>query len=156
MGVQLTPDEIEEMLRTSHTGIVTTLRADGMPVTLPMWFAYLNGHVYFRTPGQAKKVRRIDNDSRLCFLVESGEKWAELKAVVITGTAESVDDEDVRDAFEAAMAAKYGGATTKRTEMPDATKKHYTANRPRLFRVVPEKDTPVTWDNAKIRLKKQA
>jgi PPOX class probable F420-dependent enzyme len=152
MSVELTDVEIAAMLSTSHTGIVTTLRADGMPVSLPVWFTVIHGLVHFRTPGQTKKVRRLANDPRCCFLVESGTKWAELKAVMITGAAELVDDEDVQAAFDAAMAQKYGGARTAPSKMPDVTRMHY-ATPPRLYRIRPETRGPVTWDNAKIRLR---
>lgn len=154
MGVTLTQEEIDEALASSRTCIVTSLRKDGMPVSVPMWFAYIDGSLYFRTPGQAKKVKRLDNDQRVCFLVESGEVWAELKAVMITGRVEVIEDDDMRATFEAAMAAKYSTATTPREKMPDATKKHYTANRSRIYRIVPEEGKrPVTWDNKKIRLR---
>lgn len=152
MGVRLDDDEIRSILATAHTGIVTTLRADGMPVSLPVWFVLLDGLVHFRTPVQTKKVKRIERDPRCCFLVESGERWAELKAVMITGTAELVDDADVGAAFDAAMDEKYAGFRTASSAMPDATRKHY-ANPPRLYRIRPEDRRPVTWDNAKIKLR---
>jgi nitroimidazol reductase NimA-like FMN-containing flavoprotein (pyridoxamine 5'-phosphate oxidase superfamily) len=75
----MTEDEAWDMLEHAHTGILTTLRHDGRPVALPIWFVVIDRRVYVTTRG--KKVVRARNDSRASFLVESGDRWAELRAV---------------------------------------------------------------------------
>ena len=37
MGVRLSEEEAWAELATAHTGILTTLRRDGRPVSLPVW-----------------------------------------------------------------------------------------------------------------------
>ena len=51
MGVRLTEDEAWAELAAAHTGILTTLRRDGRPVPLPVWFVALDRTIYVRTPG---------------------------------------------------------------------------------------------------------
>jgi nitroimidazol reductase NimA-like FMN-containing flavoprotein (pyridoxamine 5'-phosphate oxidase superfamily) len=87
MGVRLTPEEQWAMLEAAHTGIFTSLRRDGAPVALPVWFAVVDRRIYLRTPAKTKKVARIRNDDRCSFLVESGLAWKELKAVHLSGCA---------------------------------------------------------------------
>ena len=43
MGVRLTSDEAWAFVEHAHTGIFTTLRRDGQPVALPVWFATVGG-----------------------------------------------------------------------------------------------------------------
>ena len=38
-GVRLSPDEVWSVIKGSHTGILATLRRDGVPIMLPIWFA---------------------------------------------------------------------------------------------------------------------
>ncbi len=64
MGVRLTEDEAWERLATSHTGIITTLRRDGWPVSLPMWFSVVDRKIYMRTLAASKKAVRIKRDAR--------------------------------------------------------------------------------------------
>ena len=64
MSIRLTPDEAWDVLGRAHTGILTTLRADGAPVTLPVWFVMLDRAICFQTPARAKKVARIRRDPR--------------------------------------------------------------------------------------------
>jgi hypothetical protein len=53
MSVRLPADEARDYVTASATGIVTTLRRDGFPVALPVWFAVINREVYVRTPIRA-------------------------------------------------------------------------------------------------------
>lgn len=39
----------DEELASHLAGSLTSLRHDGHPVTLPMWFVVLDGHVHVRT-----------------------------------------------------------------------------------------------------------
>jgi len=150
-SVRLSPEEAWQAVSDAHTGIFTTLRRDGVPVSLPVWFVTLDHQVIMRTPATAKKVARVRTDPRSSFLVEAGLRWAELRAVHLTGRAEVVDD-DGRLAEEIAPAweAKYGGYTTARTAMPDATRTHYEV--PFAYvRFTPD-ERIVSWDNRRLGL----
>lgn len=152
MGVRLTQDEAWEMLTRSHTGIITTLRRDGWPVSLPMWFAVVDRKIYMRTLAASKKALRIKRDQRACFIVESGEYWKDLAAVVVPARASLIDPEgeEARHAM-AAINAKYRGFGLPQKQVPEATKKHYGASNV-VIRLDPAGDM-ITWNNAKIRLK---
>ena len=95
------------MLAAAHTGIFTTLTADGTPISLPMWFVALDERIYVTTPAQTKKVGRVERNARASFLVESGTRWTELQAVHLTGHARVVTDDDVRARVRAALDDKY-------------------------------------------------
>jgi hypothetical protein len=62
MGIRLTDDEAWDVLARSHTGILTTLRADGRPVTLPVWFVALDRTVCLVAPSRTRKIRRVRRD----------------------------------------------------------------------------------------------
>ena len=55
---RMTEEEIWSFVTDAHTGILTTLRRDGVPIALPLWFACLDRRIYFRTRG--KKLARIE------------------------------------------------------------------------------------------------
>jgi len=80
MGFRLTDVEALAKIDAAHTGVLTTLRRDGQPVTLPMWHAVIDRHIFVRTLRRTKKVARVRHDGRASFLVESGLDWAELCA----------------------------------------------------------------------------
>jgi PPOX class probable F420-dependent enzyme len=147
MSIRLTPDEAWDVLGRAHTGILTTLRADGAPVTLPVWFVALDQTICFRTPSRAKKVARIRRDPRASFLVESGQRWAELCAVHLSGRVDRVDDEAAKARIDAALDEKYAPFRTARADMPASARDRYAAWE--FFRFVPSPRV-LTWDNSRI------
>ena len=130
MGVRLSEDEAWAELDTAHTGILTTLRRDGRPVSLPVWFATVERHIYVRTPAKTRKVEHVRHDPRATFLVERGEQWIELCAVMVYADVDLLEPGDEYEAASAAITAKYAGFRMESKAMggkklPDATKEHY-------------------------------
>jgi PPOX class probable F420-dependent enzyme len=151
VGVRLDDDEAWAELTAAHTGILTTLRRDGRPVSLPVWFVAMDRHVYVRTPARTHKVGHVEHDPRATFLVERGERWAELCAVMLHADVTLLDVGAERDTVESTLTEKYAGFRTAETQLPDATRAHYAVESAVL------KLTPVgrlvTWDNTKLRLR---
>jgi len=155
MGVRLTEDEAWRELTAAHTGILTTLRRDGRPVSLPVWFAAIDRRIYVRSPATTRRVEHVRNDPRATFLVERGEKWIELCAVMVSADVELLEPGDEYDAAAVAITAKYAGFGIDSDAMggrqvPDATRQHY-AGRAALMRLTPT-GRLVTWDNSRLRL----
>lgn len=64
MAFRLTDDEAWDFVARAHTGILTTLRRDGRPVTVPVWHVVHELAVFVRTPAATKNVVRIRHDPR--------------------------------------------------------------------------------------------
>jgi nitroimidazol reductase NimA-like FMN-containing flavoprotein (pyridoxamine 5'-phosphate oxidase superfamily) len=151
VSIRLSKDEAWEELARAHTGIFTSLKSDGTPITLPLWFVALDERIYFSAPARTKKIARLRRNPRCCFLVESGRYWRELKAVLVTGNAREVTDADAKRRVREALDAKYDSYRSKRSTMPTETRSVYEAPGATLFELVPD-DRILTWDNARIEL----
>lgn len=130
------------MLAAAHTGILTTLKADGTPVTLPMWFVVLDGRIYVSTPGRAKKVARVRRNPRVSFLVESGIRWTELQAVHLTGHARVVDDEALYARVRRALDDKYAAFRSEENN------RRVEGISMAVVEIAPD-DRFLTWDNTR-------
>lgn len=151
MGVQLNDEELDEFLRQGHTLILGTVRQSGEPFLTPLWYAWDDGAIWFRTPSRAAKVAHLRRDPRVCCLVEEGERWIDLRAVVINGNALIIDNEATEAArFNELMDEKYKAYRFQMTTAPDATKKHYSGSST-LIKVVPRSGETRSWYNRKIR-----
>jgi PPOX class probable F420-dependent enzyme len=150
VSIRLSREEAWALLADAHTGIFTTMRSDGMPITLPVWFVALDERIYVASPAHRKKVARIRKDPRASFLVESGERWAELIGVQLTGHVNIVEDPAriarVRDLLD----AKYGSFRSKRAAMPEETRSQYETEIV-VMELVPE-ERILSFDNARIEL----
>lgn len=151
LSPRMTEEEIWEFVRNGHTGIFTTLRRDGMPIAMPMWYCCIDRVVYMQTRG--RKLQRIENDSRASFLVESGHRWSELVAVHLTGHAEHLSpDPELASAFGAEMDRKYRafrGAGVDGGEMPKQAADYYAKQMRGIVRLVAD-DRILNWDNSKM------
>jgi PPOX class probable F420-dependent enzyme len=125
MTIRLKLDEAWEAVESAHTGIFTTLRRDGMPIALPVWFVVEDRTIAMMTPAGTKKIARIRHDPRASFLVESGERWAELRGVHLTGRVEIVEDATAMSGIEAAVNAKYAAFRPAAAYLPAATQAYY-------------------------------
>ncbi len=146
----MSDEEAWTFLEAGHTAILTTLRRDGWPVSLPLWYVVDERVVYVTTPASSQKVARIRNDDRACLLVERGDEWAELAAVQFAMRATVLVPGPEADRASGRFAAKYEAFRPPRGRAPDVTKRRYSS------RVVIRLDPagpPISWDNARIRLK---
>lgn len=107
MGVQPSDAEAWAMVAASHESVLTTLRRDGRPISLPMWHLVLDGGLYVRTPSVSNKVTRIRNDPRGSFVVSSGHAYPELAGVVAEVEISIVDDDELGARVIAGLEAKH-------------------------------------------------
>lgn len=146
----MSDEEIWQFVADANRGIFVTLRRDGVPIALPMGFVAVDRHIYMRSRG--KKNDRLKNDPRSAFLVETGERWSELKAVHFTGHSEMVAvSGELRERIESELARKYAATRTPLKRMPEATRAHYEQADRGFVRFTPD-DRILNWDNAKLRI----
>jgi PPOX class probable F420-dependent enzyme len=147
MSVRLTDEEAWNVLGISHTGILSSLRRDGAPVSLPVWFVTDEHSVLVAGPKGSHKFARMRRDPRVSFLVESGKAWRDLRAVHLIGRAEIVEGPDW-ESLDRRFDDKYEGFRTPRAEMPASARERYDGGRS-LVRIVPTEPF-LTWDNHRL------
>lgn len=146
--VRMSPEECWEMLETSVNGTLTTLRANGQPISLPVWYVVLDQKIYMVTRG--KKVVRVRNDQRCSFLVESGERWAELRAVHVECIGRIIEpSEELASRIGQALDEKYAPYRTARDVMPEQTRDYYEKNLNSTIELTPVGKI-LNWDNSKL------
>ena len=154
MAITLSQQEIDDFLTKGHTLIVTCLDKDGYPHTTPVWFVYMDGHVTFRARGNTWKAKHLARSQKISVLVETGERWRDLKAVMIRGRAVPILDEATQQRYDRMLDEKYASFREASTNMPQSTRTFYSVTKV-YYRVIPEKKI-TTWDNQKIRLASRA
>ena len=149
-SLRLSREEAWDVITRSHTGIFTSLRRDGTPIALAVWFVAFDERVYISGPSHRKKFARVRHNPRVSFLVESGEYWKELVGVHLTGNARVVTEPDLLERVSEALRVKYEAFRTPRPEMPDDTRAAYETQHTTI-EIVPD-DRILSWDNSRIDL----
>jgi PPOX class probable F420-dependent enzyme len=101
--------EVAAFLTESRTAILATTGPDGTPDPVPMWFVVEDDVLWMRTYAKSQKVRNLERHPRAAILVETGERYVELRGVQLTGEVEIVRDIDVICRVFADLMVKYEG-----------------------------------------------
>lgn len=91
---QIAMNEAEQraFIESQKTIQVATINRDGTPHLVPLWFAVVDGDIVLETFTKSQKVRNLQRDPRITVLLESGDKYEELRGITIYGEAELVTE----------------------------------------------------------------
>lgn len=143
-AIRMNDEEIRAFLEEQRTLQVATIDHDGWPHLVAMWYALINDQVVFWTYARSQKAINLRRDARLTCLVETGERYDELRGVQIKGRAILNDDpETVRRAAEI-IYGRYTGT------LNDATRQMIAAQAPKRVLVFVEPVEIVSWDHRKL------
>jgi PPOX class probable F420-dependent enzyme len=147
----MTPGEVRAFLEEGRTLEVASLRRDGRPHLVPMWYVVEEGRVVFRSFTRSQKVVNLRRDPRLTVLVERGEAYAELQGVMIEGTARLVQDPAYVLALYAKLAAKYAMVGSEpRLLGPEELEAAFGRHAPNNTAVIVEPERVTSWDHTKL------
>jgi PPOX class probable F420-dependent enzyme len=86
-------DEIAAFIEHSRTATMATLGADGRPHLVAMWYAVLDGDIWFETKAKSQKAVNLRRDPTVTVMIEDGHTYDTLRGVSIDGRAEIVDSD---------------------------------------------------------------
>ncbi|MET0992932.1 MAG: PPOX class F420-dependent oxidoreductase [Mycobacterium sp.] len=93
--IVMTDDEIAQFIERSRTATFATVSATGAPHLVAMWYAVLDGEVWFETKAKSQKAVNLRRNPTVTVMVEDGLTYDTLRGVSIEGRGEIVDDPDV-------------------------------------------------------------
>jgi PPOX class probable F420-dependent enzyme len=91
--IVMTDDEITEFIERSRTATMATVLPNGRPHLVAMWYAVLDGEIWFETKAKSQKAVNVRRDPTITVMIEDGQTYNTLRGVSIDGTAEIVDDD---------------------------------------------------------------
>lgn len=90
--ITMSDAEVDAFIAGTRTATLGTIGPTGTPHLVAMWFAYLDGRVYFETKAKSQKAVNLRRDPRLTCLFEAGETYDQLRGVSLEGRAHVIDD----------------------------------------------------------------
>ena len=91
--IVMTDDEITEFIERSRTATMATVLPNGRPHLVAMWYAVLDGEIWFETKAKSQKAVNVRRDPTVTVMIEDGQTYNTLRGVSIDGNAEIVDDD---------------------------------------------------------------
>jgi PPOX class probable F420-dependent enzyme len=146
-SIALTEREVDALLRAARTLVLVTNGPDGVPDPVPMWFVVdEGGTVWMRTYAASQKVLNLVRDPRFAALVETGDRYVELRGAQLSGTVGLVDDVDTICEVFAGLMVKYEGLDP---EHVDSVKAAYRDRAPKQRALRLDVTKVVSWDHGK-------
>jgi PPOX class probable F420-dependent enzyme len=111
--ITLSDEEIATYVEQSRNATMATIGPDGVPHLVAMWYAVIDGQIWFETKGRSQKAVNLGRDDRITVLVESGATYDQLKGVSIEGHGVLVDDPEALWAVGVSVWERYTGPYTE-------------------------------------------
>jgi PPOX class probable F420-dependent enzyme len=144
--ITLEPDEITEMLSGIRSLTVASNGPGGQPHLVAMWFAVLDGDIWFETKAKSQKAVNLRRDPRISCLAEDGEVYEDLRGVAIEGHAEVSDDPELLRRVGAVIWERYHGP------YPDDVRPQVEASLRKRVAVRVRAERVRSWDHRKLGL----
>lgn len=149
--ITMSPPEVLEFLAGGRTLIVTTLGPSGWPHVAPMWYAVQDGKVVFRSFTKSQKIINLKRDPRLTVLLETGDAYAELRGVMIKGTATLVDDPARVLEMYGELSGRYAFVGTDPVKLEGAAlQEAFGRFAAKNTGVIVEPEKVISWDHTKL------
>ena len=143
--------EILAFLDHGATLQVASIGPDGFPHVAPMWYVLEDGKVAFRSFSKSQKMLNLRRNPKLTVLHEEGLAYAELRGVMIKGTARLVDDRDFVLQMYGRLAAKYPMVGGERQVLDaDALEAAFGRHAEKNTAVIVEPEKVISWDYRKL------
>lgn len=103
INYEIPKERVEELIKTTEYGVLSTVGEDGYPYAIPVNYAYINGNIYFHCAREGHKLDNISFNNKVSFTLVPyskvlSEKFdSEYESVVIFGKAEEVFDKEKID-----------------------------------------------------------
>lgn len=92
--IAMTDEEVATYLERSRTATMATNGPSGTPHVIAMWYALIDGQIWFETKSRSQKAQNLRRDSRITCMIEDGHTYDTLRGVSIEGRGTIVEDPD--------------------------------------------------------------
>ena len=143
--IRMNNEEIRAFLEEQRILQVATIDHDGWPHLVAMWYVLINDQIVFWTYAKSQKALNLRRDARLTCLVETGERYEELRGVQIKGRAVINDNRETVQQIGEAIYERYTGGP-----LNDTVRQMVAAQAPKRLLVFVEPVEIVSWDHRKL------
>jgi PPOX class probable F420-dependent enzyme len=92
--ITMSDGEVATFLEQHRTATMATLGPNGAPHLVAMWYAVIDGAIWFETKTKSQKVQNLRRDPHIACMVEDGWTYDRLRGVSVEGRGVIVDDAD--------------------------------------------------------------
>ena len=90
--ITMSDDEIAGFVERSRTATMATIGPTGLPHLVAMWYAVIDGQIWFETKSASQKAVNLRRDARMTCMIEDGLTYDTLRGVSFDGRGVIVEE----------------------------------------------------------------
>jgi PPOX class probable F420-dependent enzyme len=90
--IKMTDAERAVFIEQQRTATMATLGPAGLPHLVAMWYAIIDGQIWFETKLKSQKIQNLRRDDRISCLIEDGLTYDTLRGLSLEGRGVIIDD----------------------------------------------------------------
>ncbi|HET8951145.1 MAG TPA: pyridoxamine 5'-phosphate oxidase family protein [Solirubrobacteraceae bacterium] len=145
-AIRLTDEEAATLLEEERTVICATNGHDGFPHLMPLWYVVRGGTLWAWTYAKSQKAKNLERDARATLQVEAGERYDQLRGLMLRTEAVLHRDQDTILDFVADLARRYAPPGTD----PDVLREGFAKQAPKRVAIEFREVGRVSWDHRKL------
>jgi nitroimidazol reductase NimA-like FMN-containing flavoprotein (pyridoxamine 5'-phosphate oxidase superfamily) len=145
--VAMSRGEVWDFLDSQRRVYLGFVMENGFPHVTPIWFVVIGKKVYMRAQDYKVKVG-LAARGKACVVIDDGDKYRELRGVVMWGRSRLVTDKRLIAKVTALFETRYSERQWKAEEMPEDWVRERRKEKRAFIEFVPEKVD--SWDNSKV------
>lgn len=142
--ITMSEDEITNFIARSRVATMATIGKTGTPHLVAMWYAVVDGEIWFETKSKSQKAVNLRRDDRMTLMIEDGDTYDSLRGVAIEGRGEIVDDPEAAFAVGVSVWERYTGPYSDDLQPAIEQLLHNRV----VVRLIPERTR--SWDHRKL------
>jgi PPOX class probable F420-dependent enzyme len=111
--IAMSDPEVATFIEQGRTATMATIGPTGRAHVVAMWYAVIDGQIWFETKARSQKARNLRRDNRLTCMIEAGLTYDTLRGVSIEGRGAIVDDRDEMWKVGVSVWERYTGPYTE-------------------------------------------
>ncbi len=111
--IEMTREEAEAFLAAERTVICATNGPRGFRHLMPLWYSPHGLELWCWTYGASQKVANLRRDPRATLQVEAGDRYDQLRGVMIESEAVIHTDEETKRRIASELGERYGGGRSE-------------------------------------------
>ncbi|MER7082739.1 PPOX class probable F420-dependent enzyme [Saccharopolyspora kobensis] len=109
--ITMSDEEIVEFVDQRRVVVLATVKADGRPHLVPMWFVHNGPVIEVWSYARSQKTLNLRRDPRATLLLETGTEYAELRGVSLECDVELLESAEDVERIGSGLAVRYGTAS---------------------------------------------
>ncbi len=143
-AIAMSDEELGAFLAEEAVVSCASIGGDGWPHVMPLWYIVRDGALCVWTYATSQKVRNLERDARATLVVETGDRYDELRGVMIKARAVIERDPELVAALGLEIYARYYD------EVPHEVRGTVARQAPKRVAIRFAEHSRASWDHRKL------